>query len=74
MGWVWFLICVVSVYLTHGTSIFWLAVVNALLNVWSFGVMWNYRMEPWAIPKAWTPINMSTSILGAGLLLYGLIA
>ena len=48
MGWFSFLICTVPLYLLFNTGhrVLWiLALVNAIANLWSYGVMHNYAVE-----------------------------
>jgi hypothetical protein len=47
MGWLSFVICIVALYLLYNTgqSVLWVVVlVNAIANLWSFGVMHNYAV------------------------------
>jgi hypothetical protein len=44
--------------------------VNAGLNLWSFGVMSNFRDNPMMASNFWTNVNMLTTLLGIGLLAY----
>jgi hypothetical protein len=73
MGIVSFIICGLAAYLLDQPdtqTIFNVASVNAGLNLWSFGVMSNYRDEPMMAPNFWTNINMLTTLVGVGLLGY----
>jgi hypothetical protein len=73
MGIVSFIICGLAAYLLDQPdtqTIFNVAAVNAGLNLWSFGVMSNYRDEPMMAPNFWTNINMLTTLVGVGLLGY----
>lgn len=48
MGWLFSLICAVPLYLLFNTGhrVLWiLALVNAVANLWSYGVMHNYAVE-----------------------------
>ncbi len=48
MGWLSFLICALPLYLLYNTGhrVPWiLALVNAIANLWSYGVMHNYAVE-----------------------------
>jgi len=73
MGIIWIVICVAAVLLSRGKSIFAFAVINAIANIWSFGIMHNYRYDPQNIPDFWTTINMITTVIGVILLIIALI-
>ena len=48
MGWLFFIICAVSVYLLYniGQPVLWvLALINAIASLWSYGIMHNYAVE-----------------------------
>jgi hypothetical protein len=48
VGWLSFLICAVPIYLLYNTGrpILWVIVlVNAVANLWSYGVMHNYAVQ-----------------------------
>jgi hypothetical protein len=48
VGWLFFLICAVPLYLLYNTGhpILWgLALLNAIADLWSYGVMHNYAVE-----------------------------
>jgi hypothetical protein len=48
VGWLSFLICAVPIYLLYNTGrpIFWvLVLINAIANLWSYGVMHNYAVQ-----------------------------
>ena len=73
MGIVHFIICGLAAYLLDQPdtqTIFIVAAVNAGFNLWSFGVMSNYRNEPMMAPNFWTIIHMLTTVVGIGLLAY----
>ena len=73
MGIVHFAICCLAAYLLKQPdtqTIFYVAAVNAGINLWSYGVMHNFRDEPMMAPTSWSYINMLTTIVGIGLLIY----
>jgi hypothetical protein len=39
-------ISVLAAYLLRSTGLFVPAIVNAIANFWSLGVLWNYRGKP----------------------------
>lgn len=48
MGWLPFLFCALPLYLLYnaGHPILWaLALINAIANLWTFGVMHNYAVK-----------------------------
>ena len=48
MGWLSFLICAVPLYLLYNTDrpVLWvIALINAIANLWSYGVMHNYAVQ-----------------------------
>ena len=73
MGWIYAIICIVAayrIYVRDIKSIFWIAVIVAIANVWSFGVMHNYRDNPYEAPNFWTNINMITAFIAIAFLIY----
>ena len=73
MGIVHVAICVLAAYLLKQPdtqTIFYVAAVNAGINLWSYGVMYNFRDEPMMAPTSWSNIHMLTTIVGIGLLIY----
>jgi len=73
MGIIWFVVCVAAVLLSMGKSIYTFALINAIANIWSFGVMHNYSHDPQNIPDFWTIVNMITTVIGVLLLIIALI-
>ena len=76
-GWICLAICGGAAYSLSDVDSpfwFWFAVANAVLNVWSFGIMHNYRHMPQLAPNSWTSVNILTTVVGVGLLIYALIA
>ncbi len=75
MGWLTFAACAyAAVRLLGGHSALgWVAAIVAVLNLWSFGVMANYRNErpsvDSAIQRTWITVNLLTSIAGVVLLI-----
>ena len=68
-----FIICGLAAYILNQPdtqTMFNVAAVNAGLNLWSFGVMSNYRDNPMMAPNFWTNVNMLTTLAGIGLLIY----
>ncbi|HEY0048451.1 MAG TPA: hypothetical protein VGB68_04140 [Pyrinomonadaceae bacterium] len=48
MGWLLFIICIAPLYLLYNTGqpIIWvITLVNAIANLWSYGVMHNYAVQ-----------------------------
>lgn len=48
MGWLSFLVCALPLYLLYnaGHPVLWvLALINAIANLWTFGVMHNYAVN-----------------------------
>jgi len=73
MGIVHIVICGLAAYfLNHPDTqtIFNIAVINAGINLWSFGVMSNFRDNPMMAPNFWTYVHMLTTFIGVGLLIY----
>ena len=73
MGIVHVAICVLAAYLLNQTdaqTLFNVAAANAGINLWSFGVMSNYRDNPMMVSNFWSNIHMVTTIAGIGLLIY----
>lgn len=76
-GWKTLAVCVSAVLLLWGKGhplAFWAALVVAILNFWSFGVMYNFKANPMAAPDSWTRVNLATAIVGLLLFSYGVIA
>jgi len=73
MGWIWLLVCVGAVFLNTGSALFIPSIVVAVGNLWSFGIMHNFRHEPQTAPNGATLINMLTTVAGIVLLIVGLL-
>ena len=77
-GWISFAICLLAAYRlnvgAHSGTAASLGIVVAVANLWSFGVMHNYRHDPESAPNFWTNINLATTLLGLGLLIYSFFA
>lgn len=58
-------ISIAAAVLLYGGSLFWFAVAVAVLNVWSYGIISNYRNDPYT-PRFWTTLNILTSLAGIG--------
>jgi hypothetical protein len=75
MGLIFLVICIVSAvmaYAAGGTNaLFWAALIVAAANLWSFGILQNYKNDP-KTPQFWTTINFLTAIGGVGLLVYSI--
>jgi hypothetical protein len=77
MGWVQFAICAFAAYRLNyigSDPIFYFAVGVAVANLWSFGVMHNFRSSPQLAPNSWTLINILSMIAGVGLLFYSFVS
>lgn len=75
-GWKTLSVCVLAVLLLWGKGhpiTFWGAIVVAILNFCSFGILWNFRATPEAAPNGWARINLVTAIAGLALFSYGVI-
>ena len=76
-GWKTLSVCVLAVLLLWGKGhpiAFWGALLVAILNFWSFGVLYNFRATPEAAPNGWARVNLVTAIAGLTLFSYGVIA
>ncbi len=64
-------ISALAAYFLRGTRLFILAVVNAGLNFWSLGILWNYRGAPPSgiYEGIVSSISFLTSVLGLILLI-----
>lgn len=77
MGWIQLILCGTAAYLLYQAGaqiVFYIAAINAGANLWSFGVMHNYRDDPLSAPNFWTTVNMVTTFAGLGLLIYSFFA
>ncbi len=77
MGWVQVILCLIAAYLLYQAGaqiVFYIAAINAGANLWSFGIMHNYRDDPTSAPNSWTTVNMVTTFIGVGLLIYAFFA
>lgn len=73
MGFWQVLICGAAAYLLYQSGaqiIFYIAAVNAGANLWSYGIMHNFQDDPTSAPNSWTIINMVTTFIGLGLLIF----
>jgi len=66
------IICIVAASRVYSKSImiFWIAIIVAIANFWSFGVMYNFRDNPNMAPDFWTRVNMITTFIGIGVLIF----
>ena len=76
MGWIFAIASGVAAYLIYSlqneaTTLFWVALVVAIPNFWSFGIIWNHRFDKDS-PQAWTVIHTLSTVGGIGLLVYGI--
>lgn len=77
MGWVQVMLCGTAAYFLYQAGsqiVFYIAAINAGANVWSFGIMHNFRDDPLSAPNSWTTVNMVTTLIGLGLLIYSFFA
>lgn len=66
-------VAVAGAVLTNGTGAFGFAVVNAVLGVWSNGVMANYRRDPHNMPNLAVRVSLVTTLAGVGFIIAGLV-
>lgn len=57
-------ICIVAVLLSRGKPIITPAIIGLVINVWSFGVMHNYKNKPQDAPNFWTVSNFLSTLAG----------
>ena len=64
-------ICVIATYFLRTTWLFVPALINALANLWSLGVLWNFRGQPVSgnYERVVGAISMLTSLIGVVLLI-----
>ena len=64
-------ISVLATYLLRSTWLFVPAVINAIANFWSLGVLWNYRGAPVSgnYERVVGGVSMLTSLIGIVLLI-----
>lgn len=62
MGIVWIVICIMALVLSKGKATFTPAIIVLILNIWSYGVMHNFRHNPQEAPNFWSTINMLSTI------------
>jgi hypothetical protein len=64
-------ISVLAAYLLRSTWLFIPAVINAIANFWSLGVLWNYRGAPVSgnYERVVGGVSMLTSLVGVILLI-----
>lgn len=74
MGWYALIACGAAAWLLKGTGLFPFAVINAIANFWSFGVMHNFTYNPQSAPNSWAVVNMLSTLIGIILLIYAFIA
>lgn len=69
------IICVAAAlrFYSKNSMIFWIAVIVVVVNFWSFGVMYNFKDSPQSAPNFWTTINMITTFIGLGLIIFSFI-
>ena len=74
-GWLVTIVGIVGCFVLYGkvgaTSLFWVAVVVVVVQLWTFGILWNYRKED-RTPGAVAMINTITTIGCIGVLIYGI--
>ena len=64
-------VSVLAAYLLWGKgAVSWIARLNALINLWVFGVSHNFIGDPDNLPGAVVTIHMLSSLVGLGLLIY----
>jgi hypothetical protein len=52
--------------------LFWIAAANVLINLWADGIYHNDR-DPENIPRLTIPVHIVSSLVGLGLLIYGIV-
>ncbi|WP_041605952.1 hypothetical protein [Halothermothrix orenii] len=70
MGFFAVIICGIATYRLYNSTLFAFALIITIANLWSFGIMHNYRRNPDLIPDFWASVNMLSSFIGVGLLIY----
>ena len=76
MGWLHLTVCIAAPLLLYGQrlpALFWGAVVVAMANFWSFGIMHSFKHDPDAAPNSWTIVNLVTAVAGLGLVVAGIV-
>lgn len=75
-----FAICVVATVLLYNRQpliFFWIAIVIAILNFWSWGIMHNFFIRSKgkidAVPNWISLVNMASTFVGVVLLVYALV-
>jgi hypothetical protein len=75
--WILFIVCVVAIGKLQGAghpSLAIFAVINAVANFWSLGVLRNFRGNPEMAPDFFTTMNWISALIGIILLIYAFIA
>lgn len=76
IGWLVFAAAGLAAFRLNGTALFWPAVVVAVIDFWSLGVMWNTKRQP--VRGNWerfvVQLNMLASVTAIGLLAYSFLA
>jgi hypothetical protein len=76
MGWLGVIVNVVaigaSIDADHRLLIV-VAIICGILNLWSWGVMHNYRDDPLSAPNLATTVNMITTFVAVGLFILTLL-
>ncbi len=74
IGFLLFAVTIVAAWQTYDTGLFVVAVVNAVLNGWAYGVMTNFSRNPLNAPNWAAVATFVTGTAGIGFLVYGLLA
>ncbi len=72
-GWAFIALCGLAVLRLYKPNVhfaFYLALITAVANLWSFGVLHNYGDNPYEAPNSWALVNIASTVIGAGLLVY----
>jgi len=73
MGLFSIVICIIALVLSRGKTIFTPAIIILILNIWSYGVMYNFRDNPEAAPNFWTVINFLSTIAAVILIILSFV-
>ncbi len=77
MGIIWIAICIAAAFRLYHTWAFVIALLVAVANALSFGLMLvTHELEPEIFPlvRLYTSINVVTTLIGVGLLIYSFVA
>ena len=76
MGFIFFIVCLIAVilvYLKYAiTMMFWIVIINAILNLWSLGILFNYKKSNHT-PGFWAILNQITLVIGIIFIILGFI-